>query len=750
MPAKSASPKKGQSSFLQNFNVKEVGDAAEGGSREKDKNRSGQEVEDTAKEKDWTSLIGDKSKPLEEATSEPSPKSTPEPAKATDTFSKPTPFALPELKPAAPATPVAKSSPKIELPPVPSLAKPPTSSPAVELPSAGIPKPPAKPQAPSVLPAKPQAPSLLPGQKKGNELGTTSNLGRHAVGGKSNKPEPAKTSEPLKGGLPSLSPKDQATAASSIPKAKPPVALKPKDAPHVRIHDLPAPSRKATTTGTIKKESIRLDKMVPKPKPPAKPEAGPGANEPEFSKPAIPLGASSIIPSPPKASAPDAVKAPAPVPATPAPTPKATPLHAPEKDSRPAPRGDAKEKSEPSKSEPGKPAKAAAVTGHKKSPKVVLPPVRETSNSSTKLLLLIPLIILLIAGLAFFVYWMQRETSVNISVQSGELTTRGDAIVVLNFAGKLEMLRNDYFGRRTPVEEEISHIKANLSAAKGDLAGLEQRKKLLEDALEQYRAEIPEFLNESQQALDQLWNEESAALSKEYDDFKESLHQQIEDRAAELGVDYTRNTDIDAIAVAVNAYRLALYGVVKQVNVGEQRAWAEELLQQWNSFEKTWREKQSDIKKKALTIKQNPIPKISEARQRIDNLEREVEALQLDLNGLKEEVARYENNLTEATSRLQAIDKPFYEELRRIPDEFKVATFTINETGQILMPELQEHPDLSTGTHFILVTAVKGDQEFWAIQEFEVLPYQTVEVFIEPTRFIDLKTVLEEGTFIKP
>ncbi|MEM6884218.1 MAG: hypothetical protein AAF571_04245 [Verrucomicrobiota bacterium] len=749
--AKSPAPQKGQSSFLKNFNVKDVGEEA------KPKPKAQEHKFQPAKKEgdDWTTMVGPAGNEKEQENKTTSPVKLPDFQPTSDQTkkkqSKDKGQGLKDIETSEVSKvaqkPVEISKPK-EVPaskqvvkpkPVPKLAPPPAQIEKKAAPKS-VPLPP-KTQAPATTKTKPPAPpkprletkgaKLLPGQKKGGDVGTASSTTGVLFGAKE---------RPAAKGLPSL--RNQPAAAPEPSKIKP--APKP-----AKVGELPAPSRKATTTGTLKKESIRLElpkkkepKLAPAPKtlPPQK-DTGSSAKPdiPEFSGPAIPLESKKLKKPTSKPIVKDTAATVAKPAAKPEPKDKGKVDEKQKTESKPA---KVATKSKETTKEPTKPK-------HKKSPKVVLPPAREDSGTN-KMVILIPLIILLIAAAAFFVYWIQRETSVEVTVNAGELTPRGEALVVLNFAGKLEMLRNDYFRRRTPIEEEIAHIKANLSAAKGDLAGRNQRKKLLEDALEQYQNEIPQYLNESQQALDRLWNEESAALSKEYDEFKESLHQQIEERAEQLGVEYTRNSEIDAIAVAVNAYRLALYGVAKEVDVGEQRSWAEDLLQQWVAFEKSWREQQSEIKKKALEIKKDPVPKISETRQRIDNLEREIDALDIDLNSLKAEADRYESNLTEANLRLQAIDGPFYSELRAIPDEFKVTAFPMDAQGMIILPELQENPDLSQGTHFLLVTAVKGDQEYWAIEEFEILPYQTVNVIIDPSRFTDLKTILEKGMFMKP
>ncbi|MEM6823131.1 MAG: hypothetical protein AAF558_14465, partial [Verrucomicrobiota bacterium] len=573
----------------------------------------------------------------------------------------------------------------------------------------------------------------------------------------------------------------------SKPTAKPPKAVK-----------IEKPKEKSDIKKGLKKETLRLKKAEAKIKPPIPPvpisreakttsdpgktlaKAKPGASSkpavvassPEkvgkAKFPAVGRGPSLIKPSELKApqeskKEPKAKVASKPEPKTPvAPVAKEA-VKLPESvsvkskdqaitETRPkeqavqAPAKDAKDA--PVKSvETGKASKISGkVRSHKKSPKVILPPAKE-EKSDRRSVIWIPLVMLLLAGIGFALYWYQRETSVEVAVASGDLQVQSEALIVLNFAGKLELLRNDYFRRRTPLEEDMKDSKANLAAAKGDLAGRVQRKKLLEDALEQYRSEIPEYLSDSQDALSNLWDVQSANLESEYDNFKESLHQQIEQRARELNVTYERNKKIDAIAVAVNAFRLGLYDVANEVNVASERAWAEDILQEWVKYEEGWREEQLSIKKKAMEIKKEPLPKIAETRKRIENLEREVEALEIDIGSLNEECERHEGYVKETMNRLASIDQPFLDELKRVPDEFKVASFPVSSDGRVVLGQLHKNEELNQGVHMMLVRATRGDEVFWAIQEFEVLPYQQVMVEIGKEQFISLKSVLDKGLF---
>lgn len=814
-------PKKGQSSFLKNFKVKGVGAKEEGATSTA--GHSQPVPKPSSVEPAWSkhlqeSQAGSKAPSVSQvsvASSSPvastgKPLSTPYTGKISlpaETVKKPQstivgpddddqPVAKTESREIGPISAMTsakgKPQPKESSPPAPKSpaqmmlpkAFPETETvlPKPDAPSSvALPKPVAAPKPPQLLPVPPvlsqpkrvpppspastpapkarpsfAAPSLLPGQKQGDEIGRFSGATQILL-------KPASGSPVTRGdSLPSLPAKPGESQAKVLPKPaivkrsepKPAIVKGPAPKP------TPAPDTRRTSTGTLKKESLRL-KPLPsgdfKPMVTGKSEPGKRVDSPAPLKPAgtaepkstpqtkapaqpekAPAAKASALLSAVAAANPAAPKAAVKEPAKSSPSAKSTGIY--KGASTPKPSGKRKAAA----------ASAAARPSQKKKPKVVLPPRREDEKKTSPLLFLIPLLILLLGGIAFALYWQQRETSVVVTVESGDLTLRGDSIVVMNFAGKLQMLRDDYFRRRAPLEEEIKRIKANLAAAQGDLAGREQRKKLLDDALEQYQAEIPQFLTESQQALNSLWEDKSDQLAREYDQFKESLHQEIIGRAEELGVDYQRNTEIDAIAVAVNAFRLALYGVAREVDVSEQRAWAEDLLQRWNAYEKEWRDAQTAIKKEALEIKKQPLPKIADARKRIDNLQREIAAVEIDLQSLRDEVARHEETFRVASRRLADVDDPFFLELQAIPKEFEVARFAVENNGVIRMSRLEQSEELSEGTHFLLVRAVKEDTEYWAVDEFEILPYQSVESTVRSDQFVPLRKILEEGTFMKP
>lgn len=343
---------------------------------------------------------------------------------------------------------------------------------------------------------------------------------------------------------------------------------------------------------------------------------------------------------------------------------------------------------------------------------------------------------------AVSLYYFTRETRLTIHASGGDITLYPEAQIVFNFSGKISMLRRDYQNRQQPLIQQVDDQQLQLISARGDLAGRQQRKKLLDDALAQYQKEIPDILREGQEALDRFWNQEGEALKKEYRDTLEALHQEIADRAQTLGIAYTRNPDLDAIEVAANAFRLALYNAPTGVQVDEQRRWVEGILARWKEFESRWIERQLQLRDKAMAIKQEPGPKVAATEERIASLRLEIEALSIEIQALEAEVATYEERLKEAQQSLEATIQPFMQELLNIPGQFEHITLQLPASGPLELRDLQERSDLAPGTYTLLVRGTREGQEYWAMKKFTINAYKKNTVSIQPGDFVPARSLL--------
>lgn len=351
--------------------------------------------------------------------------------------------------------------------------------------------------------------------------------------------------------------------------------------------------------------------------------------------------------------------------------------------------------------------------------------------------------LLLVSAAGTAVYFLTRETRLTIQVAGGDIQTRPEVAVVFNFYGKINLLRRDYQTRQQPLIRQVEEQELQLRGARSDLAGRRQRQKVLEDAMEQYQREIPQFLAQGQKALDTFWGKEGEALKDEYRNTLEAIHTEIEARARSLSIPYTRNQELNALEVAANAFRLALYNAPEGVKVDEQRKWVEEQLARWKRFETEWTERQLKLRDKAMAIKQEPGPKVEANQERINSLRQEIDAVAIEVRALENEVATYEERLAEAQQALDATIEPFLKELLATPEQFQKATFTLPESGTLEVRDLQQRTDLPPGTYTLMARGTRNGQEYWALKEFTLTAYKKNSVAVGPADFTAARTYLQ-------
>ncbi len=387
----------------------------------------------------------------------------------------------------------------------------------------------------------------------------------------------------------------------------------------------------------------------------------------------------------------------------------------------------------------------------KKKPKVILPPPEEPPRKRFRFK--VPelprstrwwALALVLLGVGIGTYLYLRETSVIAHVVSGDLQIVDRPAVVYNFTGKLGLLKSDYAKRVNPLEEQLKGIEDDLAAAQADMAGRQERKKSLEGQISGLETEIPKYVDASQTELDALWKTQGAALDREYADTKEKLQKEIEDRAKKCGLKYERNKDIDALEVAVNSYKLALYAAPKGVKVDEERAFGEDVLSRWKKFEEGWQTRQTAIKAKALEIKKEPAPKIDETRARIDGLKNDLSSLETELASLQDEVDRYSQAKKEMEGQIEVIVQQFVTDLLAAPNDFIKMKYTIEPDATVQMHNLQDKAlDLPPGNYIFFVQAKSPDQIYWAMKEFAIKEYERTQIDITRQDFVPARSFLK-------
>ncbi|MDR1146634.1 MAG: hypothetical protein LBK71_10940 [Verrucomicrobiales bacterium] len=350
---------------------------------------------------------------------------------------------------------------------------------------------------------------------------------------------------------------------------------------------------------------------------------------------------------------------------------------------------------------------------------------------------------LLLIGAVCLVIWLARETRVTFHVNVGELKITDQPAVIYNFTGKVDLLRADYRRRLAPINLELNEVQNNLAAARADLAGKLERRRLLKGEMERLNAQIPGFIAQSNDALNDLWLKQGTALDEEYADTKEQYQRRLIERAGQLGVVYQRNREIDSIDVSVNAFKLALYGANKAVKVEDERKFAERLLAEWQQYQEDWQQRLGSMKDKSQAIRQQPGPKIEGVKEQLAKLRDDQAAAEADISSYQLEVRQYEARLAELDERLQQVTGRFMDDLLGAPRDFVKIRLKLTVDGTAELKNLEQHrDDFPAGDYFLLVTAEKDDQVDWALKKFTIKDHGRERIYVLRGDFVPARSYL--------
>jgi cob(I)alamin adenosyltransferase len=344
---------------------------------------------------------------------------------------------------------------------------------------------------------------------------------------------------------------------------------------------------------------------------------------------------------------------------------------------------------------------------------------------------------LILAGIGLFVFWLIKETRVTFRVDAGDLKIDDQPAVIYNFMGKVDLLRSDYARRVKPIDSEHNEVQNNLASARADLAGKLETKRLLKGEAQRLNAQIPAFISESRNELNDLWVKQGASLDKEYADTKEQYQQKLEERARQLGVDYQRNKEIDSIDVSVNAFKLALYGAAKTIKVEDERKYAEGLLVEWQKYQEAWQKRMVSMKDKSQSIRQQPGPKIEEAQAQIAKVQNDIFAVDADISSYQVEIQQYDARTGDLNAQIQKVTKQFMDDLLNAPKEFVKTRLKLNGNGVAELKDLENRKDdFPPGNYFLLVSAKKDSQVYWALKNFTIKEHGKSQVYILRSDFV--------------
>lgn len=372
-----------------------------------------------------------------------------------------------------------------------------------------------------------------------------------------------------------------------------------------------------------------------------------------------------------------------------------------------------------------------------------------------KILIAVTLRLVLLAaivGLGVAAYYQLRETRVEgfVNLPPGYQLKR--VCVVRDFRSDVLNLVEELATERIPVRADIEQQEDVVSRSKSDVAGREERIRLLREEIATAQKEVDSALAEANKASNKIWADQGVALDDEYNQKKDVIHQRIIDRAAQLKINYIDNTDFRDPEVWVNAFRLALYDAPKGINPSTERIWAESQLVEWKKFVTEYQQRVTDLKKQVDDIQTSPKGRIAEINQRVEDLNQRVKETETEIEPIRSELRDGQVMLEKLKITQAGLEAPFYKQVLEAPEGAILQKIDFDpQTNRFSWREINRDTQYQPaegqkGDYYLWVSALSPDnQEYWSFVPFTIYPFRITQIIIQPGAIISVRNVLYSG-----
>jgi hypothetical protein len=350
-----------------------------------------------------------------------------------------------------------------------------------------------------------------------------------------------------------------------------------------------------------------------------------------------------------------------------------------------------------------------------------------------------------VLGLGWFAYYYLRETRVEGIVVAPGYQIQ-EVAVVSDFREEAVRTAQDLFYEREPLLKDIRERRDVVEGAKADIAGREERIRLLREQIDAANREVEAIIREAREASQRLWASAGIQLDEEYEQKLDEFRVRVENRARELNLPYDPASDIKSPDVWVNAFRLALYDAPPAVNGSDERVWVESILTEWKGWHKTWDARVAAVKQEVERIQASPKEQIDEINRRIANLNSRIDETRTEIEPVQKELEVNQKALDGLLSEDQALQAEYFQRLLKTPDgrtRFRVPFDTA--TGKFSWRHIEKTP-FKPGQYLLWVKATKGDAESWSMISFPIVEYGTTVLRIEPGALVSVVDVLRAGS----
>ncbi|HEY8965635.1 MAG TPA: hypothetical protein VIM58_04275, partial [Candidatus Methylacidiphilales bacterium] len=351
-----------------------------------------------------------------------------------------------------------------------------------------------------------------------------------------------------------------------------------------------------------------------------------------------------------------------------------------------------------------------------------------------------------LAGLAYGAIYYLRQTQVQGLIVADGYLFPSQVAVVRDFSGDVGTLRSEFRSARGPLESDLAEKESNLKRVESDLAVVEQRKKLYQQAADDAKAEVGALLDRARLEADALWKNEGGALDAEFAQKNAAFLQALVDRAAALKLPFAPNAEANPLKspdVWANAFRLALYDPPPAVKATAEREWLEKQLTEWHAYEKTYDDRLADVKKRAGELRKSVSPQMDAIQARIDKANGDVAAAETDAAPLRDELATAKTEAEGARVRIAAQREAYAAQLLDIPKRNVLQSLPLDGRGRFHWEHLEANPQFPPGNYLLWAQLRKDDKPYWAVVPFQIREYRLLKLVLKPGAFVPALDLLQ-------
>lgn len=342
-----------------------------------------------------------------------------------------------------------------------------------------------------------------------------------------------------------------------------------------------------------------------------------------------------------------------------------------------------------------------------------------------------------VGAMGFGTYYSLRETRLEGQIFPGKLPMPTKAYLVYDFSGDVRALRRDCGSSLEPYRQTVQSRESNLQRVRSDLVAQQERVRLLKEQIHAAEEELKTTGKEAQEKGKELWAAEGAVLEREYEEIVAHIKSNFMARSQQIGLPLAENdVSIQAPEAWANAYELALYSAPPSVNVTEERKWAEEGLKVWYQFLSNYEQKQQALKKKTEELQVQVAPKVTEIRNQISLLEGRITESEEETLPLQQEFTTNQSELSAASAQAEVARANFQKQLLQLPRHSIIATLPVSGDGHFEWRRLEQNGRFQGGNYFLWLVTEEGNQEYWSLFPFRIVPYGKTEIVVRASSFL--------------